>query len=222
MPPHLQGKAARDPRPLDAGDGADPLEHVVVEHVHLGRHEVHVLGRLVEVPRPAEQDVGGQQVPRVEAGQALLLAQEGAHHQAGAAAASRAASAPATLFQDLHEIDARGAQGGQETEDHARRAAELGQSEGLERAPILEKGLHDLPGGRLLGDPVLRLRAPEDHHPVHVLESQLVVRHLVDDAVHGGGRSHAEAEGKAGDDDQHRVALPEAQRESQVGEHTHR
>ena len=134
--PHLEGEAARDSRALDSGKRAHALEHAVVEPLDLGRHHVHVLGRLVEVARPSEEDVGGEDVARVEPGQLLLLAQEGAHHQAraheqdhrqpdlghqqgGPAALARPAAPASSFLQDVVEIDARGAQGGQEAEDEA-------------------------------------------------------------------------------------------------------
>src|SRR5262249_40916583 len=60
------------------------LEHLVVEGLGRGRHQVHVLRRLVEVLGAAEEDVGDEEPPGVEAGQVALLPEESAHHEAGA------------------------------------------------------------------------------------------------------------------------------------------
>jgi hypothetical protein len=136
MGPHLEGKPAGDARALHSGQGAHALEHAVVEDLDRGRHHVHVLGSLVEVARAPEQDVGAEQVARVEPGQLLLLAHEGPHHQAraheqdhrqpdlrhqqrGPAALARPAAPAPSFLEDVVEIDARRAQRGQEAEDQA-------------------------------------------------------------------------------------------------------
>ena len=84
MRPDVERQPADDAGTRDARQGAHPLEQLIVEHLDLRRDQVHVLRRLVEVLRAAEQDVGRQQPRGIEAGQIALLAQEAAHHQAGA------------------------------------------------------------------------------------------------------------------------------------------
>ena len=64
MLPDLDRDSAGDARARDSRDGAHALEHAVVEGLHLGRHPVHVRGGLLEVPGPAQQDVGAHQVAR--------------------------------------------------------------------------------------------------------------------------------------------------------------
>ena len=137
MRPDLHGEPRGDARAGHAGQGTDPLQDPVVELLDLRRHQVHVLRRLVEVLGPSEKDVGGEQPLRVEPRKVALLAQEGAHHEAGthqqdhgqahlgheqrvATALAPAAAAPSAFLQDVVQVDPRRPQRGQQAEHQAR------------------------------------------------------------------------------------------------------